>query len=162
MVTAIPRVDDRRHILFLLGDTVRLMRAEFARQVPGFSLTPALIRLLFYVQRVPGCRQVEIAEWLDLTPATVGRMIDRLEQQGLVCRESDPGDRRAFRVHLGKAAKPHMNRLNAYANRVAEQVFDGLSRQECDALLATLGRVHDNLNTETSRTKRAKGGAHGG
>ena len=125
MVTATPRIDDRRHVLFLLSDTVRLLRAEFARRVPGFALTPALIRLLFYVQRVPGCRQVEIAEWLDITPVTVGRMIDRLEQQGLVCRESDPGDRRVSRVHLGKAAKPHMTRLNAYADRVTERAFHG-------------------------------------
>jgi DNA-binding MarR family transcriptional regulator len=160
MVTSKPRVDDRRRSLFLLSDTVRLLRAEFARRVPGFALTPALIRLLFYVQRVPGCRQVEIAEWLDISPVTVGRMIDRLEEQGLVCRESDPGDRRVSRVHLGKAAKPHMTRLNAYADRVTEQAFAGFSRQEYDALLVALGRVHDNLTTEASRIKRAKGGRH--
>lgn len=159
MVTETPRADDRRQILFLMGDTVRLLRVEFARRVPGFALTPALVRLLFYVQRVPGCRQVEIADWLDLTPATVGRMIDRLEKQGLVCRESDPGDRRVFRVHLGKAAKPHMTRLNAYANRVCERAFSGLSTQECEGLRAALDRVHESLIAEAARAKRAAAGS---
>lgn len=161
MLTDPPRPDDRRQILYLMGDTVRLLRAEFARRVPGFALTPALIRLLFYVQRVPGCRQVEIAQWLDITPVTVGRMIDRLEKQGLVCRETDPADRRAFRLHLGKAARPHMARLNDYADRVRERAFKGLSAAECDALLASLRRVHDNLTTDASRARRAKGARHG-
>jgi DNA-binding MarR family transcriptional regulator len=153
-------VDDRRRILFLMSDTLRLLRADFAGRVPGYALTPALSRLLLYLQRYPGCRQVEIADWLEITPVTVGRMLDRLEKRGLVRRESDPDDRRVFRVHLDDSARPHMARLDALVERTGEQAFRGLSLQERAALLSALERVHDNLIAGGASSRRVKGAGH--
>ena len=37
---------------------------------------------------------------LDVSPATVVQIVDHLEARGLVARERDPDDRRAYRLHL--------------------------------------------------------------
>ena len=66
---------------YLLADVLRLSRTEFRQQSTGLRLTPALSRLLFYVDQRPGCSQAELASYLDLACATVGRMIDRLERR---------------------------------------------------------------------------------
>jgi len=159
--TATAEVDERRQIAFLLSDAVRLLRRDFAERAQGLGLTPALHRLLFYVQRSPGCPQVELADWLDIKPVTVGRMIDRLETQRLVRRESDPDDRRVSRIYLEEAAEPLMAQLKAHAALSRERAFCGFAPAERQALLGALERVRDNLSTDAARHARSKGSPHG-
>ena len=93
-----------RSIGFALGDLVRLIRRDFLRGAKAHRLTPELWRLLYCLDRDQGCSQRQLAGMLDLTPVTLGRMIDRLEQRGLVRRVPDPADRRAMRLFLTPAA----------------------------------------------------------
>ena len=130
---------------FLTADVLRLLRADFAARASDIPLTPALHRLLFNVHRHPGCRQVELAEWLEITPATVGRMIDRLEQHGLVRRDSEPGDRRVYRVFIAPEAGPLLAQINARAEATRERALRGMSAREREALLGALAKMRDNL-----------------
>jgi DNA-binding MarR family transcriptional regulator len=151
--------DEQRPLGFLLADVLRLLRADFAARSEKMPLTPALHRLLLYVHRKPGCRQVELAEWLDVTPVTVGRMIDRLEKQKLVRRESDPDDRRAACVVVDEGAQALLARLNAMAAQTRERAFRGLSELQREALLAALVRIRDNLagHSPAPATRSARG-----
>jgi DNA-binding MarR family transcriptional regulator len=133
---------------FLLADVLRLSRLEFRRQASGLPLTPALSRLLFYVDQRPGCSQAELAGFLDLTSATVGRMIDRLEAGGFVRRQPDANDRRAFRIHLDAAAGPLIGRMHAALDRTAARAMRGIDDDEQAALRATLERMRANLARE--------------
>jgi DNA-binding MarR family transcriptional regulator len=47
-----------------------------------------------------GQTQTELAEGLCVQPATVTRMLDRMEKAGLVARHKDPSDQRVSRVFL--------------------------------------------------------------
>jgi DNA-binding MarR family transcriptional regulator len=134
---------------FLMSDGLRLLRADFASRASDMPLTPALHRLLYNVHRHPGCRQVELAEWLEITPVTVGRMIDRLEQQGLVRRVDEPGDRRVFRVFIAPKAGPLLAQINAKAELTRERAFRGMSAAQRAALLGALAQLRDNLQPET-------------
>jgi DNA-binding MarR family transcriptional regulator len=153
---------ERLHFGFLAADVLRLLRADFASRASGMPLTPALHRLLIYVYRQPGCRQVELAEWLDITPVTVGRMIDRLERQRLVRRERFPDDRRASRVVVDEGAKALLMRLEAMAGQTRERAFNGLTESQRDEFLAVLTRIRDNLamspvdNTAPKRRSRVR------
>jgi DNA-binding MarR family transcriptional regulator len=48
----------------------------------------------------PGCTPGHLARLLHVTPATVTRVVQRLEEAGLVRREPDPADSRRVRLHL--------------------------------------------------------------
>lgn len=135
----------------LMADVLRLMRQDFASRTRTMPLAPALHRLLLYVQRRPGARQVELAEWLDVTPVTVGRMIDRLERQNLVRRQNHPADRRATCVYIGEGATDLLGRLTAKANETRERAVDGLSPQQRRDLVAALQRVRNNLSGSATR-----------
>jgi DNA-binding MarR family transcriptional regulator len=132
---------------FLLADVLRLSRAEFRRQASGLRLTPALSRLLFYVDQKPGCSQAELATFLDVTSATVGRMIDRLEGGGFVRRLHDSTDRRTFRIHLDTAAAPLVARMHEALVRTTEKLLLGIPPGEEAALRRTLLRMCANLTT---------------
>lgn len=130
---------------FLLADVVRLMRREFRAQAAGLRLTPALARLVFHVDRQPGCRQSDLAAILEVTPVTLGRMVDRLEQRDLVRRAPDPDDRRAVRIFLTKTARPLIARMDAIVDRVTERATASLSPAERTTLLRLLARIRDDL-----------------
>lgn len=129
----------------VVADVVRLLRQDFAERATGHGLTPALWRLLFHVSRAEGARQTDLADRMDLTPVTVGRMIDRLERERLVRREADAADRRASRVHLGERAGPLMDEMRDVAMATDDRASAGLSADERAALLAMLKRVRSNL-----------------
>lgn len=136
------------NLAFLLADVLRLTREEFRRHASGMAMTPALSRLLLYVDRRPGCSQTELARYLDLTTATVGRMIDRLQAGGFVRRLPDASDRRAFRIHLDTAAGPLVDRMHEILQRTTERAMRNIDASERDTLRTTLGRMRSNLATE--------------
>ncbi|MFK3891862.1 MarR family transcriptional regulator [Sphingomonas sp. NPDC079357] len=62
-------------------------------------------RTLAAIQQRPGATQRELAELLEVSTVTCGRVIDRLESAGWAERRDDPQDRRAKRLHLHAAAR---------------------------------------------------------
>ncbi len=142
---AAERVPERA-LAYLLVDAVRLLRRDFRARSKGIRLTPALAKLLFYVHREPGSRQTELAQRLEVTPVTLGRMIDRLVERRYVRRVPDPADRRALRVYIDRAGEPLVGRMDRQSIETTARAFNGFSRTEQAALLRQLNRICTNLS----------------
>src|SRR5437868_14798474 len=91
---------------FEIGETAHALRKAFDRLAVGLGVTRAQWKVLFKLTRMPGLRQVELADMLDLEPITLCRIIDRLEEAALVERARHPEDRRAWRLHVTATAQP--------------------------------------------------------
>lgn len=130
---------------FLLADAVRSARRDFSQRAQGLQLTPALARLLYYVHRAPGSNQAELAQRLEVTPATLGRMVDRLIDHQYVKRVEDADDRRAVRVYIDGAGEPMLDRVDEIRRLTEERAMNGLSADEQDTLLRLLSRICLNL-----------------
>jgi MarR family transcriptional regulator, lower aerobic nicotinate degradation pathway regulator len=85
--------------------------------------------------------QQEIAEALDADKSQVVRLIDQLEQRGLVTRAIDPRDRRRHRVELTPAGRRLLRRATAAAQRMEEEYFSALSAAERQTLTSLLQRA---------------------
>ena len=134
-----------KEVAWELGETSRLMRRLFNRRAAALGVTSAQWRVMFWLGRKPGSKQVELAEKLDVEPITAGRTIDRLEEAGLVERRRDPNDRRAWRLYLTERAEPTVERLRRVAEGVLAEMFEGVSEDEVAALRQTMGRLRDNV-----------------
>ena len=89
------------------GNGARLRKA-FDRRASALGVTRAQWKVLFRLTRMPGMRQVELADMLEVEPITLCRIVDRLEEAGLVKRQRDPaGSPRvaASGYRAGKAAR---------------------------------------------------------
>ncbi len=135
-------------LAFLLVDVVRLMRRDFRARATGLGLTPALSRLLFYVAREPGSRQADLAAVLDVTPVTLGRMVDKLASRGYVRRSPDPDDRRALRVYVAARGEPLLARMAQIAALTSERAMHGLSATARRQLQGSLATLRTNLSAE--------------
>jgi DNA-binding MarR family transcriptional regulator len=131
-------------IPFEIGETAHSLRKAFDRLAVGLGVTRAQWKVLFKLSRTPGLRQVELADLLDLEPITLCRIVDRLEEAGLVERARDPEDRRAWRLHVTAQAQPLVEKLRAVGDVLVEQAFAGIDPKEIETTRQVLARVRDN------------------
>lgn len=137
---------------FLLYDTARLLRRDFDRRTRSVGLSRAKWSVLAHLSRNQGIRQAGLAEILDISPITLTRHLDRLEQEDLVERRADPSDRRAYRLYLTAAAGPALELLRGLAEQARTQALSGLSDAERDELTRLLHKVRCNLAAEQRPT----------
>lgn len=85
-------------------------------------------------------RMGQMAEDMNTLPSTVTAVADDLESRGLVLRERDPDDRRAWQLRLTEAGKAKRNEI---ISDTVHQFRDisGLSQSEISRLVALMDRV---------------------
>ncbi len=139
---------------FEIAETAHSLRRSFDRRVAPLGVTRAQWRALAWLAREPGLRQVELAEHLDVEPITLCRIVDRLEEAGLVERRRDPEDRRAWRLHLTAKGQPLVEKLRVMASQLAREAFEGVPPETVGTLREALARVRDNISTSPETPKR--------
>jgi DNA-binding MarR family transcriptional regulator len=122
---------------FEIGETAHALRKAFDRRAVGMGVTRAQWKVLFKLTRRPGLRQIE--------PITLSRIVDRLEEAGLVERSADPADRRAWRLNVTATAQPLIEKLRAVAEDMAAEAFGGIDLKDIEIARRVLGRVRENL-----------------
>jgi DNA-binding MarR family transcriptional regulator len=78
------------------------------------------------------------------------RLLDKLEQRGIVARVADPKDRRALRIHLTEAGATIWQDINHCGQRVRERATRGMSEADRETLTRLLTQVRDNLSPSES------------
>src|SRR5690606_13904137 len=87
-------------------DVARLIRAHADRPAREHGMSRAQWVILMKLDQQPGLSQQELADLIEVEPISIGRLIVRLAERGLVERRRDPKDRRFWRLHLLPAAAP--------------------------------------------------------
>src|SRR3954452_78379 len=127
-----------------IAETAHALRKAFDRKAVGLGVTRAQWKVLFRLERQPGLRQIELADKLDIEPITLSRIVDRLEEGGLVERVADPADRRAWRLHVTAKAQPLIAKLQALADEMTTEAFAGIDPKDIEITRQVLGRVREN------------------
>lgn len=95
-----------------------------------------------------GLRQYEIAERVLLSKHNLSRLLDRLEQQGLVERVNCEEDGRGNRVCITTTGETIRQQVwPTYANCLQTLVADKLTADECQALSLLLRKLRDSPAT---------------
>ncbi|MBW8823614.1 MAG: MarR family transcriptional regulator [Xanthomonadales bacterium] len=93
----------------------------------------------------------ELARAAELSHGAMTRLLDKLEEKGLLARADDPTDRRALRIELTDAGRAIYDQCSACSDRVRERALSGMSASEREQFICTLERVRTNLtNTESA------------
>jgi MarR family transcriptional regulator for hemolysin len=144
-----------KELAWEIGETSRMMRRFYDRRAAALGVTTAQWRVIAHLGHSPGLKQVELAERLAVEPITACRIVDRLEEAGLVERQRDPEDRRAWRLVLTDKAKPIYAKLGDLAEEMAAEAFEGFSVEEMEAARAKLARVRDNVSRAEAAMRKS-------
>jgi DNA-binding MarR family transcriptional regulator len=135
-----------KNMPYLLADSSRMLRRAFNERVRAMGATSQQARLLLQLGRTPGQNQSYYAERLEIEPITLCRMVDRMEEAGLVERRADPRDRRARLLHLTKRSRGEIERIRAALAGLIETMLDGFDEAEQAQLASMLTRISGNLS----------------
>ncbi len=110
-----------------LSHAARQWRRAMDERLQPFGLTDATwLPLLHIAQGQHPMRQKDLAETLGIEGSTLVRLIDALDDSGLVERQTK-GDRRARVLHLTPRGRQRVTQLEAVAAQIREEVLAGVS-----------------------------------
>ncbi|MFM5906360.1 MAG: MarR family winged helix-turn-helix transcriptional regulator [Novosphingobium sp.] len=137
--------NQRREIGRLIILISRILRQDFDRSVAHLGVTRSQWAMIAVVSRMPGTTQRKIAELLEMSEASAGRLIDRLCADGLLVRTEQDNDRRARAVHLTEKATPLLDYLGKLAMENESRVFNGFTDEELELFGKLLEKLRVNL-----------------
>jgi DNA-binding MarR family transcriptional regulator len=108
------------------------------RQVSGGGLTTTQLSVLASVSIRGPIVLGELAEVEGINPTMLSRVVGKLEDAGLVKRESDQDDRRVMRVAVTAAGTRLRKRLHADRSRLLAERLAELAPETIDALVAAI------------------------
>ncbi|MCB2076624.1 MAG: MarR family transcriptional regulator [Novosphingobium sp.] len=123
----------------------RMLRNQFDRRVASLGVTRSQWSMIAVVARKPGATQRVIAEALEMSEASAGRLIDKLCAEGFLERRERDDDRRARAVFLTDAATPMLEKLAEIGKQSEEVMFKGFTDEDLDNLLAYLDKIYENI-----------------
>ncbi|MFZ1742312.1 MAG: MarR family transcriptional regulator, partial [Pontixanthobacter sp.] len=130
---------------YLISDTGRILRKAFDKRARRVGITRPQWRVLARLNREPGINQAPLAALLEVEPITLTRMIDRLQQAGMVERRNDPNDRRAWCLYLTEKAEPVLAQMQELADELHHDMMAGMQPNSGAQLTGLLTSLRDNL-----------------
>jgi DNA-binding MarR family transcriptional regulator len=108
--------------------SVAIFHAEVAKL--GYDLTPVQYAALAKIEAYPGIDQVTLAGLIAYDRTTMGGVVDRLVQKGLLAREVSPTDRRARVLKLTDQGSAILPILVPGVEKAQELILSGLDNKE--------------------------------
>ena len=133
-----------------LQRTASLLIQALGRELKGYDLTPAQYNTLRILRgALPdaltcgGLTCGEIGERLVSPGPDVTRLLDRLEQGGLVTRLRDPEDRRVVRARITEKGSELLDRLDEPVGQMLARLLGGLGPARLKSLVALLEQARE-------------------
>ena len=133
--------DVSKSVGFLLAKAYQRACAIYKEKFGNYELTPQQFGLLRFLWEEDGITQVELSSRSQVDRTTIGGLIDRLEQSGLLKRLPHPEDRRAYRISLTDAGKRLEKELSPLAEELHKAILEPLSSAEVQTLLTILQKL---------------------
>lgn len=114
------------------------------RELAPYDITAPQLIVLASVASQEADSASALCKSISYDPGAMTRMIDRLEQKGLVRRIPNPEDRRTMSLEMTVAGKALYPQLLEVKERVQAQFLRGFSADEVRTLERLLTRVIDN------------------
>lgn len=137
---------DQHRFGMQLAQMSRGWRAELDRRLAGLGLSQARWLVLLHLARFDDApTQRELAQSVGVEGPTLARLLDSLESQGLVQRQSVLEDRRAKKIVLCASALPLIEQIETIATQLRHELFDGVDEADLKICMRVHGHILANL-----------------
>ena len=124
-------------------------------RVSSFGLHTTQHRALMYLARKGNLlSQKELALHLEITPAAVTQILQKLELDGYIERTLG-SDNRFNEIKITYLGKDIVDKTKIIFANVDKDLFKGFTNQEMDTFIELLERIHNNMEGEYENEKMA-------
>ncbi|MGE0243721.1 MAG: MarR family winged helix-turn-helix transcriptional regulator [Nitrososphaeraceae archaeon] len=141
------KFDFENNIGFLINRTAKALTRSFdqeLRQNVGISFGQWKV-IAMLVNYNNGLSQKEIAEKLRLEGPTLIPIIDKLEKDGLVVRQTDPNDRRNNRLFLTHKVENMWERMIECGSKIKKSSLKGIPPEHISITKDTIEKMYQNI-----------------
>ncbi|AIC18722.1 MULTISPECIES: MarR family transcriptional regulator [Pseudomonas] len=137
---------DQHRFGMQLAQMSRGWRAELDRRLAGLGLSQARWLVLLHLARFDEApTQRELAQSVGVEGPTLARLLDSLETQGLVQRQSVVEDRRAKKIVLCAPALPLIEQIETIATALRSELFVGVDEEDMRVCMRVHAHILANL-----------------
>ena len=126
---------------YLANHLARIMAQGLQRRLKPLGLNTGYFPALLELWEEDGLSQKTLVARLHIEQATMANTLARMERDGLIRREPDPGDGRSQRIRLTDKARAVRGAAIAAAEAVNAETAAPLSEEERRQLVSLLRRV---------------------
>lgn len=138
------------HHLLMKAHTA--MHKRIMSGAANYNLTAGQPKILEFLSETGVADQRTIAQHCEIEPATVGSILMRMEESGLIERRREVGNRRSLFVSLTEQGKAAAEKTAELFEKGEEVALNGISEEERQLFCRLLERVYNNLrNTEDDK-----------
>jgi len=130
---------------FIMGVTYRKIAALLQHRLKEHDITPEQWSVLNQIDQSEGLIQKEIADRTGKDKPTTTRILDLLEQKGLIHKQTGKQDRRSFVVFSTERGKALIRETIAIEQGVTEEVKRCMSEDEYRVLMDLLERINRHI-----------------
>ncbi|MBQ5813050.1 MAG: winged helix-turn-helix transcriptional regulator [Clostridia bacterium] len=122
-----------------------LRRIYIQKSQPDAELYFGQLPILEYIRCNDGCTQIEIAEKLCVTPASISTSTKRLQKAGLLVKKSDPDNLRCNRLSITEEGISRCDNNRTMIDGIHELMFKDIPKDELEAFDKTLSKILHNM-----------------
>ena len=130
---------------YLMNRIMGRYNASLRDEMAQLGLTTPKMRALAVLSVIEGPLIRELAVYTVAEQSTLSRALDQLHAEGLIRRETDPGDSRATRVFLTASGRATFGTLWPHMAASYARMFRGIPAAERQAFVATLQKMLANI-----------------
>ena len=139
-------MDVGQEIAIEIGRVSRQWRSRLDERLRHTGLTQARWLVLLQLSQMGGAlSQKELAGSVGVEGPTLVRVLDKLEQQGLVERRASEEDRRVKTIHLAEAARPVLAEITGIAAALRHELPADVAEADLRTAREVLRTIGDRL-----------------
>lgn len=131
---------------YLLMKSHSVMQRKIYSEAQKLGLTSGQPKILDYLYEHEGSDQKTIAGYCEIEPATLGSILLRMEQKGLIERRQKNGNRRSLYVYLTDSGKEICEKMHDIFSQADEQAVNGISPEKVQEVKNILTEICRNLD----------------
>lgn len=129
--------------------TFHAQRNRIRHNMSDYGLSPGQPKVLRYIAAHEDCMLKDIARSCDVEPATVSKILNNLEDEGMLTREVVKHNKRALSLRITDKGRHALALWSEHCDKVETLSLQGFSEEEQAAFKDYLSRMYENLTGRT-------------
>lgn len=143
-------------IYSLFSEVIKLKFCRMRILFDEIGIYPGQHAMLFALYKEDGQSQKELSQKMNIKPATITVMINRMKKTKLVERRQDSKDQRISRVYLTPEGKDAWNKVDKALRTIDEECFSNFTEEQQNLLSQLLIQMKENLLSVSHENVKCK------
>ncbi len=134
-----------REVVRSLNKGFVLHRKCFLKKSQSYGLYVGQPQVLRFVRSHPGCTQIEIADNLGVSSASIAFSTKRLQKAGYLMKQVNHLNMRCNKLYVTREGEEVLDRFQEVYDEMYKTMFDGFTEEEIEMLGSFVDRAAKNL-----------------